>query len=141
MCSSDLSPHLRRQSTTMPPRIPTRLPALCCRSAIESSAKPSLTSLFAALSVQQTRSASILSNLRDNKGAYQKRIKVGRGPSSGYGKTSGRGHKGQKQHGKVKPWFQGGQTPLMVQKGRLGFTNLCVPLPFLPHSPSTQSEY
>ncbi len=70
-----------------------------------------LVSAFAALSIQ-CRCASILANLRDNPGAHQKRIRVGRGASSGYGKTSGRGHKGQKQHGKVKPWFQGGQTPL-----------------------------
>ena len=116
------------------------LASQCCQAAISTNPL-TLTGLFAALSLTQQRSASILADLRDNKGAYQKRIRVGRGPSSGYGKTSGRGHKGQKQHGKVKPWFQGGQTPLMVQKGRLGFTNLCVPLPFLPHSPSTQSEY
>jgi ribosomal protein L15 len=79
-------------------------------------------SLFAALSIQ-TRSASILANLSNNKGAYHKRIRVGRGPSSGYGKTSGRGHKGQKQHGKVKPWFQGGQTPLIFSRGRMGMEN------------------
>jgi large subunit ribosomal protein L15 len=54
----------------------------------------------------------------------QKRKRVGRGPSSGHGKTSGRGHKGQKQHGHVKPWFQGGQTPLIVKHGSKGFTNL-----------------
>ena len=85
-----------------------------------------LTSLFQALSIQ-TRSASILGNLRDNPGAHQKRIRVGRGPSSGYGKTSGRGHKGQKQHGKVKPWFQGGQTSLMKVWGKKGFVNQYVP--------------
>jgi large subunit ribosomal protein L15 len=80
----------------------------------------------------QTRSASILANLSDNKGAYHKRIRRGRGPSSGYGKTAGRGHKGQKQHGKVKPWFQGGQTPLIVSHGRVGFINQCVsPFPGL----------
>lgn len=86
---------------------------------------PSLTALFAALSIQQqSRSASILASLADNPGAHQKRIRKGRGPSSGYGKTSGRGHKGQKQHGKVKPWFQGGQTPLIKVHGRKGFENL-----------------
>jgi len=111
----------------MTPRIPTRLAAQCCKTPFDSSTRPSLVSLFAALSVQsQARSASILTNLSDNPGAYQKRIRLGRGPSSGKGKTSGRGHKGQKQHGKVKPWFQGGQTPLIFQKGRLGFENLYV---------------
>ncbi|CAK7268054.1 YmL10 [Sporothrix epigloea] len=83
---------------------------------------PPLASLFAALTIQ-TRNASILSQLRDNPGAHQKRIRVGRGPSSGKGKTSGRGHKGQGQHGKVKPWFQGGQTPLIRTWGEKGFVN------------------
>ncbi|CAJ2506796.1 Uu.00g079820.m01.CDS01 [Anthostomella pinea] len=106
----------------MPPRIPARLASQCCQAAIDSPARSSIVGLFAALSVQ-TRSASILANLSDNRGAHQKRIRVGRGPSSGKGKTSGRGHKGQKQHGHVKPWFQGGQTPLIFQKGRLGFEN------------------
>ncbi|ORY63344.1 ribosomal protein L18e/L15P [Pseudomassariella vexata] len=105
----------------MPPRIPSTLPAQCCRAVTESCTSP-LVSLFASLSIQ-TRNASILSNLRDNPGAYQKRIRVGRGPSSGKGKTSGRGHKGQKQHGHVHPWFQGGQTPLIRAKGRMGFEN------------------
>lgn len=114
----------------MPPRISSQLAARCCQAQIDLSARPSLVQLFAALSVptirSQTRSASILANLSDNPDAYQKRIRVGRGPSSGKGKTSGRGHKGQKQHGKVNPWFQGGQTPLIFQKGRLGFENLYV---------------
>ncbi|KAI1085578.1 hypothetical protein F5B20DRAFT_567527 [Whalleya microplaca] len=113
----------------MPPRIAaSRLAAQCCRASIEPkrSTQP-LTGLFAALSVQ-TRSAHILASLHDNKGAHQKRIRVGRGPSSGKGKTSGRGHKGQKQHGHVKPWFQGGQTPLIFQKGRLGFENIRAPV-------------
>ncbi len=72
----------------------------------------------------QTRHASILGSLANNKGAVKERKRVGRGPSSGHGKTSGRGHKGQGQHGKVKPWFQGGQTPLIVSHGRKGFDNL-----------------
>ncbi|KAF3351778.1 hypothetical protein VdG2_00149 [Verticillium dahliae VDG2] len=84
-------------------------------------------SLFASLSIG-TRHASILANLSDNKGAYNKRIRVGRGASSGKGKTSGRGHKGQGQHGKVKPWFQGGQTPLVVQRGTKGFENRRAPV-------------
>ncbi|KAI0390403.1 ribosomal protein L18e/L15P [Xylariaceae sp. FL0594] len=113
----------------MPPRIPTRLAAQCCKAPFDASTRPTLVSLFAALSVQsQTRSASILASLSDNPGAHQKRIRVGRGPSSGKGKTSGRGHKGQKQHGKVNAWFQGGQTPLLFQRGRLGFENLRAPV-------------
>ncbi|KAK6080762.1 50s ribosomal subunit protein l15 [Seiridium cupressi] len=111
----------------MPPRIPARLTAQCCRAALEPSKSASLIGAFAALSIQ-TRYASILADLRDNRGAYQKRIRVGRGPSSGKGKTSGRGHNGQKQHGKINPWFQGGQTPLLFSRGRLGFENLRAPV-------------
>lgn len=128
---------------TMPPRIPARLTAPCCRATLEAgprvaaAAVPPLAGLFSALSVQ-TRHASILADLRDNRAAYNKRIRVGRGPSSGKGKTSGRGHKGQKQHGKVRPWFQGGQTPLLFQRGKLGFENRCVlsPSPPAPRRPS-----
>ncbi|KAI4205658.1 MAG: hypothetical protein LQ348_001163 [Seirophora lacunosa] len=72
----------------------------------------------------QQRSASILSALSDNPGAYHKRIRRGRGPSSGKGKTSGRGHKGQKQHGKVPSGFNGGQTPDEVVHGSRGFENV-----------------
>jgi len=110
----------------MPPRLPLRSAAQCCRiSAGPQAASSPLVSLFAALSLQtQTRSASILANLSENKGAHHKRIRVGRGPSSGYGKTSGRGNKGQGQHGKVKARFQGGQTPLAISHGRKGFENL-----------------
>ncbi|KAL5419300.1 hypothetical protein PMIN04_006993 [Paraphaeosphaeria minitans] len=64
----------------------------------------------------QQRSASILSSLSDTKGAYSKKIRKGRGPSSGKGKTAGRGTKGQHAHGKVPAGFQGGQTPLSITK-------------------------
>jgi large subunit ribosomal protein L15 len=73
---------------------------------------------------QQQRSASILNQLSDTKGAYNKKIRRGRGPSSGKGKTAGRGHKGQKQHGKVPAGFNGGQTPDEVVAGPRGFENM-----------------
>ncbi|CAK4032093.1 54S ribosomal L10, mitochondrial [Lecanosticta acicola] len=73
--------------------------------------------------LHQQRSVSILSSLSDNKGAYNKRIRRGRGPASGKGKTSGRGHKGQKQRGKVPVGFNGGQTPEEVVHGKRGFEN------------------
>lgn len=82
----------------------------------------SLINLFGALSIQ-SRNAHILASISDNKGAYNKRIRLGRGPASGKGKTSGRGQKGQKAHGHVHPWFQGGQTPLIRIKGQKGFVN------------------
>jgi hypothetical protein len=69
---------------------------------------------------QQIRHASILGQLRNNRGAVKNRTRVGRGPSSGHGKTSGRGHKGTGQRGSVNPWFQGGQTPLSVSQGIKG---------------------
>ncbi|CCC11417.1 hypothetical protein SMACR_02075 [Sordaria macrospora] len=112
----------------MPPRLPLAQAARCCQASLTATrpsvpaSSSSLISLFAALSVQ-TRSASILASLSDNRGAYHKRIRKGRGPSSGYGKTSGRGMNGQKSKGKVNPWFQGGQTPLIVSHGRKGFVN------------------
>ncbi|OLN85523.1 50S ribosomal protein L15 [Colletotrichum chlorophyti] len=112
----------------MPPRLSPLHVSTCCSRALRPSTNPpSLVSLFANLSIG-VRNASILANLSDNKGAYNKRIRLGRGPSSGKGKTSGRGHKGQGQHGKVKPWFQGGQTPLIVQRGVKGFDNKRAPV-------------
>ena len=93
-------------------------------------AVPSSSHLFTSflLPVLQVRNASILGTLSDNPGAYNKRIRRGRGPSSGKGKTSGRGHKGQKQHGKVPARFQGGQTPQEVVHGVRGFVNQYVSL-------------
>ncbi|KFH42603.1 54S ribosomal protein-like protein [Hapsidospora chrysogenum ATCC 11550] len=114
----------------MPPRILPTSALRCCRAAPPPPASlASLTACLAGLSLQpsQARHASILSNLANNPGAVKNRKRVGRGPSSGHGKTSGRGHKGQGQHGKVKPWFQGGQTPLIVKHGRKGFDNLRAP--------------
>ncbi|RHZ55326.1 mitochondrial 54S ribosomal protein uL15m [Aspergillus thermomutatus] len=73
---------------------------------------------------QQSRNAHILASLSDTPGAYHKRIRRGRGPASGKGKTSGRGHKGQKQHGKVPAGFNGGQTPEIVVHGERGFNNI-----------------
>src|SRR5271169_4257426 len=100
----------------MPPRLPTLSVHLCPRQRIGS-----LTAYL--LPFFQTRNASILSSLSDNPGAYNRRIRRGRGPSSGKGKTSGRGHKGQKQHGKVPARFQGGQTPQHIVQGVRGFVN------------------
>lgn len=73
---------------------------------------------------QQARGAHILSSLSDNPSAYNKRIRRGRGPASGKGKTSGRGHKGQGQHGKVPAGFNGGQTPDIVVHGERGEKNM-----------------
>ena len=54
------------------------------------------------------------------------KVRVGRGVGSGLGKTSGRGHKGQKARsgGGVRRGFEGGQTPLYRRLPKRGFTNI-----------------
>ena len=56
----------------------------------------------------------------------KKRTRVGRGMGSGLGKTSGKGHKGQKARsgGGVRRGFEGGQTPLYRRLPKRGFTNI-----------------
>lgn len=53
------------------------------------------------------------------------RKRVGRGPGSGTGKTSGRGEKGQKSRSgvSISAWFQGGQTPIYRRIPKRGFNN------------------
>lgn len=66
---------------------------------------------------------SILSNLHPHPLATRDRKRVGRGPGSGTGKTSGKGHKGQSQHGRSpRPGFEGGQMPLIRTTPKRGFT-------------------
>ena len=59
-------------------------------------------------------------------GSRKKRKRVGRGPGSGHGKTSCRGHKGQKSRsgGGVSRGFEGGQMPLQRRLPKRGFTNI-----------------
>ena len=54
-----------------------------------------------------------LHELKPAPGSRRRRRRVGRGDGSGRGSYSGRGNKGQKQHGKVPPLFEGGQLPLV----------------------------
>lgn len=112
----------------MPPRLNILSRASLCRPAAPHASVASLLQPFLRSAQQPTqqRNASILSSLSDNSGAYNKKIRRGRGPSSGKGKTSGRGHKGQKAHGKVPRNFNGGQTPEIVVHGERGFENQCV---------------
>ena len=58
-----------------------------------------------------------LHELKPNEGSVQTRKRVGRGPGSGLGKTSGKGHKG------VRPGFEGGQLPLFRRLPKRGFNN------------------
>jgi len=67
-----------------------------------------------------------LHELKPGQGAKHKAKRVGRGIGSGHGKTSGRGHKGQKARsgGGVRPGFEGGQMPLQRRIPKRGFTNI-----------------
>ena len=67
-----------------------------------------------------------LHELRPAKGAKKSRKRVGRGPAAGQGKTAGRGTKGQKARagGGVRPYFEGGQLPLVRRlPHKRGFKN------------------
>ncbi|AOZ93376.1 50S ribosomal protein L15 [Paenibacillus crassostreae] len=66
-----------------------------------------------------------LHELSSAPGSRKERKRVGRGPSSGTGKTSGRGHKGQNSRsgGGVRPGFEGGQNPLYRRLPKRGFVN------------------
>jgi len=66
-----------------------------------------------------------LHTLKPNRGAKHRVKRLGCGESSGQGKTSGRGHKGQKSRsgGGVRPGFEGGQMPLHRRLPKRGFNN------------------
>ncbi len=66
-----------------------------------------------------------LHELKPTPGAKKNRKRVGRGMSSGNGKTAGRGHNGQKARsgGSLRPDFEGGQTPLYKRLRKSGFRN------------------
>jgi large subunit ribosomal protein L15 len=68
-----------------------------------------------------------LHDLRPPKGANKGRKRIGRGESSGWGKTAGRGGKGQTARtgkGKPRPGFEGGQTPMYRRMPKRGFVNI-----------------
>lgn len=65
-----------------------------------------------------------LHTLKPPAGARKKRKRVGRGPGSGTGKTSGRGMKGQKARNNVIPQFEGGQMPIHRRVPKRGFVNI-----------------
>jgi len=67
-----------------------------------------------------------LNTLKPNEGSRSKKFRKGKGHASGLGKTSGRGHKGQKARsgGFHKTGFEGGQMPLQRRLPKRGFTSL-----------------
>lgn len=66
-----------------------------------------------------------MNELMPNEGATKARKRVGRGPGSGFGKTAGRGHKGQKSRSGYSRrfGFEGGQMPLVRRVPKRGFKN------------------
>ncbi|MCY4380643.1 MAG: 50S ribosomal protein L15 [Proteobacteria bacterium] len=71
-----------------------------------------------------TQQAANLGNLRPARGSHRAIKRLGRGPGSGTGKTSGKGQTGQKarKSGGVRPGFEGGQTPLYRRVPKRGFS-------------------
>ena len=69
---------------------------------------------------------NLLSELRPSKGSLKSRRRIGRGDSSGWGGTSGKGHKGQKARagGGIARGFEGGQMPLVRRLPKFGFKNI-----------------
>ena len=66
-----------------------------------------------------------LNKLSPASGSTKTKKRVGRGVASGWGKTCGSGHKGQKSRsgGNIKPGFEGGQMPLQMRLPKYGFTS------------------
>jgi large subunit ribosomal protein L15 len=66
-----------------------------------------------------------LHDVKPRPGAKHRHLRVGCGESSGHGKTSGRGHKGQKARsgGAIRPGFEGGQMPMHRRLPKKGFSN------------------
>ncbi|CAN6659150.1 large ribosomal subunit protein uL15m [Trichomonascus vanleenenianus] len=87
---------------------------------LKSLIRPSVRPMEAA-SLIGRRYASIMGSLSPAEGSTRNGKRLGRGPGSGKGKTSGRGQKGQKARGSVKPWFEGGQTPIYKLFPKWGF--------------------
>ena len=66
-----------------------------------------------------------LNSIKDSKGANQEKKRIGRGIGSGTGKTSGKGHKGQKaRSGVAIKGFEGGQMPIHRRLPKRGFNNI-----------------
>lgn len=83
---------------------------------------------------EKTQAAINLSNLKPTPGSKHAKKRVGRGPGSGHGKTSGRGHKGfnSRAGGGVRPGYEGGQMPLHMRVAKLRGPNKKMSMPFGP---------
>ncbi|BGP01257.1 YmL10 [Rhodotorula toruloides] len=129
---------LQRLSVAHSPAQPARAACAHLSTAVHrpqaTSSRAPYTALDARASSRGARAArtyatevSTLGNLSPAPGSTHSRKRVGRGRGSGLGKTSGKGHKGQKArsgNGKPAAHFEGGQTPLTRRYPKRGFTNI-----------------
>ena len=81
-----------------------------------------------------------LHSLGPKPGSRKARKRIGRGAGSGYGKTSGRGHKGAgaRSGSKRKPAYEGGQNPIHMRSRKLRGPNKKMSMPFEPFRTHTQ---
>jgi large subunit ribosomal protein L15 len=81
-----------------------------------------------------------LHSVRPKPGSRKARKRVGRGPGSGLGKTSGRGHKGAgaRSGSKRKPAYEGGQNPIHMRTRKLRGPHKKMSMPFEPFRTHTQ---
>ena len=81
-----------------------------------------------------------LHNLKPAKGSTKRRKRVGRGEGSGFGKTSGRGHKGAgaRAGAKSRPGFEGGQNPIQMRMRKLRGPHMKKSMPFEKFRTHTQ---
>ena len=81
-----------------------------------------------------------LHSLKPAEGSRKERKRIGRGPGSGTGKTSGRGHKGygSRSGSKDRQRFEGGQNPLHMRMRKLRGPNKKMSMPFEPFRTHTQ---
>jgi large subunit ribosomal protein L15 len=81
-----------------------------------------------------------LHSLAPKPGSRKARKRIGRGPGSGHGKTSGRGHKGAgaRSGSKRKPAYEGGQNPIHMRSRKLRGPNKKMSMPFEPFRTRTQ---
>jgi large subunit ribosomal protein L15 len=81
-----------------------------------------------------------LHSLKPNPGSRKPRKRLGRGPGTGHGKTSGRGHKGAgaRAGSKRKPAYEGGQNPIHMRMGKLRGPHHKMSMPFEKFRTRTQ---
>jgi large subunit ribosomal protein L15 len=110
--------------------VPKKAPAKAARAApaapAPAAAKPPRPAAKKAVTASARPAATGVHDLAPAVGATHYRKRVGRGPGSGHGKTSGRGHKGQGSRSgyRHQRGFEGGQMPLHRRVPKRGFTNI-----------------